>query len=109
MSLHTLFSPPTVAGSVHSTPDSGDLAERLRSPSGPDLVQQMHQQLDDMQARLRHQAGQGVDSSTYARLQAALVAVNAARDILLRLPVRFDNIRNSPLSGPLSINTRSIP
>ena len=106
MSLHSLFSPPSVGVS----PDpSGDLADRLRTPEGPALLRQMLQQLDNMQARLRQQAGQGANSATFDQLQATLRAVDAARNILLRLPVRSDNSFDSPLVQAPRASTRSTP
>ena len=97
MSSSPLFAQPGVVGGPPVSAEGSDLAERLRSPDGPQLLRQMQQQLDDMQARLRQQAGQGADSATYAQLQAALGAVDAARSILLKMPVTSVANFDSPL------------
>lgn len=104
MNMHQLFSPPSAAapdlGSPDDSPDVVDLVERLRSDQGPQLWQQMQQQLQDMRAKLRQRAEQGADSPTYAQLQAALLAVDAAQQILQRLNLPFSTPFNPSASAP---------
>ena len=78
--------------------DEQDLVQQLRGPNGPELMRQMSQRLETLQADLTLSLNQGADASTYEQLQAALAAVQAARDILLRLPVTFKNIPDNPLA-----------
>lgn len=86
--IHSLF-PGGAAAAPADMPNAEveDLLHRLRGPEGVELLVQMNQQLDDMQAHLRQRLGQGADSSVYEQLQAGLSAVSAARDILQRVPV----------------------
>ncbi len=109
MSSSPLFAQPGATGAAPVSSEGSDLAERLRSPDGPQLLRQMQQQLDDMQARLRQQAGQGADSATYAQLQAALGAVDAARSILMRMPVTSASNFDSPMVQVPRPSARSTP
>ena len=78
--------------------DEQDLVQQLRSPNGPELMLNMSQRLETLQADLTLSLNQGADASTYEQLQAALAAVQAARDILSRLPVTFKSIPDHPLA-----------
>ena len=89
---------PTPASMFNpSDGDADDLADRLRGSQGPELMRQLRQHLGDLRARLLADIARGADSLSYAQLQAGLKAVDAASDILMQLPVRSDNLFDSPL------------
>jgi len=80
-----LFGP--AASPAQGTQASADLALRLRADTSGDLRRELVRQLDGMQTQLRTQAERGADAPRYQQIQAGLLAVGAARDILDRMPV----------------------
>jgi hypothetical protein len=86
-----------------------DLADRLRGPQGPELMRELRQHFDDLRAKLQAEIGRGADSLSFEQLQAALRAVDAARDILKHLPVRSEGLFDSPLTQTPRPIQRSAP
>ena len=86
-----------------------ELVQRLQGPDGPQLMRELRQRLDELRSRLQYRASQGADSHTFEQLQAALAATAAARDILLRLPVSFNDNFDSPLVSAPRITKESPP
>lgn len=103
-------SPLGLLGTLHAAsgePGSGEaeLAHRLRADLSGQLRRELLAQLDGMLVKLRTQAGRGVDSSTWDKIEAGLAAVAAARDILTRMPVAESSV---PAGLPAS-SFRSTP
>lgn len=80
-----LFAP--AKSTIEGIQASADMAERLRADYSGELRRELMLQLDDMHAHLRAKAERGADASTYEQIEAGLLAVGAAREILSRMPV----------------------
>ncbi len=77
--------------------DEVELAERLSGPNGGTHMHNLREHLALLSAQLQAKASRGGNGEMFEQVQAALLAVEAARDILQRFPVKFDNNLDSPL------------
>jgi hypothetical protein len=78
-------------------PAEVELAELLSGPDGGAHMHRLCEHLALLRAQLQAKASRGANSETFEQVQAALQAVDAARDILQRFPVKFHNNLDSPL------------
>lgn len=99
------FLSPLHAAPVETGSDDAELAHRLRADHSGQLRRELLAQLDEMQVKLRTQAGRGADSSTWEQIEAGLAAVAAAREILTRMPAAPSSY---PAGSPAS-SFRSTP
>ncbi len=88
------------------TPPTGapaqELATRLQDPlQGPAERQRLFARLHTLQAQLRAQADQGLPATAYTSLDAARQAVNAALQILDRLPTTGMDASTGPAHVPV--------
>ena len=79
-----------------------ELATRLQDPlQGPVERQRLFARLQTLQAQLRAQADQGLPATAYTRLVAAHQAVDAALQILDRLPTTGMDASTGPMHVPV--------
>ena len=98
---------PAQASPAHQ--DEPDLAQRLRADVTGVLRREIFMQLDKMQANLRAQAKRGADSRTFENINAGLATVEAARDILTRMPVASDSFHPTHVGKSPADFSRSTP
>ncbi len=86
-----------------------ELAERLSGPAGGAHMRRLCEHLALLRAQLQAKASRGTNGETFEQVQAALQAVDAARDILQRFPVKFNYNFDSPLVQVPKPTSRSTP